>query len=82
MVFAYFSYLQGVGQAGENATEFFNLYFDLTKEPFWKGYLASSGALLVIRDLITKVCMLTMTIFIVFMPWKMVHSVFAFMTGN
>ncbi|CAB3995920.1 E3 ubiquitin- ligase UBR4 [Paramuricea clavata] len=46
------SYLQGVGKAGENATEFFNLYSELMKPSLWKGYLATSGALLIIRDLI------------------------------
>ena len=51
----YFSYLQGVGEAGENATEFFNLYSELMKTSSWKGHLASNGALLTIRDLITKV---------------------------
>ena len=51
----HFSYLQGVGEAGENAAEFFNLYSELMKSSAWKGHLASNGALLTIRDLITKV---------------------------
>ena len=50
-----FSYLQGVGEAGENAAEFFNLYSELMKSSAWKGHLASNGALLTIKDLITKV---------------------------
>lgn len=53
-----FSYLQDVGEAGENAAEFFNLYSELMKSSSWKGYLATSEALLTIRDLITKVCAL------------------------
>ena len=49
------SYLDGVGNAGENATEFFNLYSELMKLPRWKQYLASSGALVTIGNLVTKV---------------------------
>lgn len=51
----YFSYLEDVGSAGENATEFFNLYFELMKPAKWKSYLARSGALLTIGNLVTKV---------------------------
>ena len=53
-----FSYLQDVEEAGENAAEFFNLYSELMKSSSWKGCLATSEALLTIRDLITKVCTL------------------------
>ena len=51
----YCSYLDEVGKAGENATEFLGLFQNLTNDPQWKFYLASRGILPTIGQLITKV---------------------------
>ena len=52
---AYCSYLDEVGKAGENATEFLGLFQNLTSDSQWKFYLASRGILPTIGQLITKV---------------------------
>jgi len=49
------SYLDEVGKAGENATEFLGLFQNLTSDSQWKFYLASRGILPTIGQLITKV---------------------------
>ena len=49
------SYLDEVGKAGENATEFLGLFQNLISDSQWKFYLASRGILPIIGQLITKV---------------------------
>ena len=51
-----YSYLDEVGKAGENATEFLGLFQNLIDDSQWKFYLASRGILPTIGQLITKVC--------------------------
>ena len=61
-----YSYLDEVGKAGENATEFLGLFQNLISDSQWKFYLASRGILPTIGQLITKVgcCFLELYLFI------------------
>ena len=54
-IIMFYSYLEEVRTAGENAAEFFQLYQRLTQPTYWKFYLALQGALLQIGQLLTKV---------------------------
>lgn len=49
------SFLDEVGSAGENASEFFQLYQKLIQPSYLKYYLALQGALMQIGRLITQV---------------------------
>ncbi|EDO43429.1 predicted protein [Nematostella vectensis] len=48
------SFLDEVGSAGENASEYFQLYQRLIQPSYWKFYLSLQGALLQIGQLITQ----------------------------
>ena len=50
------SYLDDLHKAGENASDFFNLYKLMIKSPEWKRHLVSCGILEKVTSLIVKVC--------------------------